>query len=332
MEKNKKINIAVIALGFLGDTLLVEPMCRNIKENYPDSHLVFIANKVFEDVPKGFDSVDEIYGFDKKGVHKGVLGYLNFKKKFAKKFIDYAIITHPHERSLILAKTIGAKNVISLPVHKSPLNFFINKKRKYNENELHTMFKADYNNKYVESFCNIVNHSIIYSRKDLDEKMILQKFDLPKNYIVLSPISKDAVKDWSYENVKDFVQKSHLPIVLVGTEKAHVISLKMQEEKLEFVDLSLKTTICELGVIIKNAIACVSVDTGTFHLSYAQDVNTIGLFFDEKMIIEWAPSKLDCVKVLVGKKYIKKGKVICVKDITATDVLNCLNTCCITCK
>jgi len=40
------MNIVVISLGFLGDTLLVEPLCRNIKNIYPN--LLEARGKNFE--------------------------------------------------------------------------------------------------------------------------------------------------------------------------------------------------------------------------------------------------------------------------------------------
>ena len=42
--------------------------------------------------------------------------------------------------------------------------------------------------------------------------------------------------------------------------------LKRKKEKADFIDLTNKTTISELGAIIKASDTCVSVDTGTFLL------------------------------------------------------------------
>ena len=319
MKKEIK-NIVVISLGFLGDTLLVEPMCRNIKESFPNSNLIFIVSELFKDIPLGFDSVDKIYGFDKKKKHKGFLGYFNFLKEFKEKEIDYAIITHPHERSLILAKLLGAKNIISLPIKKSFLNIFINKKRKYNNNELRTTYKADYNNGYLNNLCEYKHFPVLYNLS-FDDEVSLSKFDLPQDYIVLSPTSKDLIKDWDYKNVKEFILKCDKQVVLVGTEKANIIANELKKENIEFYDLTLKTDIKELSLIIKKAQNCVSVDTGTLHLSYSQNVKTIGLFFNEQMSVEWAPHNLSNLKVIKGERRGEKNKFETVKDISAVEVL-----------
>ena len=320
MKKDVK-NIVVISLGFLGDTLLVESMCRNLKCSIPKSNLIFIVNEVFGELPLGFESVDKIYSYDKKNKHKGLLGYWKFLKIFQEKDIDYAIITHPHERSLILAKVIGAKNIISLPIKRSFLNFLINKRRKFMKDELRTTYKADYNNGYLEGFCDYENMPIKYEREDINQNEILDKFQLSGEYIVLSPTSKDLIKDWNYKNIKEFILNISVPVVLVGTDKAKNIANQLKNENIDFMDLTLKTSITELAVIIKNSKCCVSVDTGTFHLAYAQGVKTLALFYDKQKVVEWAPSDTDCVQVLLGERVGVANDFVCVKEITAKEVL-----------
>ena len=97
--------------------------------------------------------------------------------------------------------------------------------------------------------------------------------------------------------------------------------MQLQSENIELIDLSMRTTLIELSIIIKNSTCCVSVDTGTFHLAYAQKVNTIGIFYREKMVTEWAPVHLDYVKVLVGERQGEKDDFSTVKDVGADEVL-----------
>lgn len=319
----KKENIFVIlALGFLGDTLLIEPLCQNIRNNYPDSKIIVVVNDIFKEVIYGFKSVDEVYGYDKTNKHKGFLGYLKFKKEFPyKNQIDYAIITHPHERSILISKAIGSKNIISLSVGNIFSDFFINKKIKYTEEEIRNTYKADYNLKYVEPLFKPEKLPVIYERTDINYNEIKQKFNLPDKYIVLSPTSKDLIKDWDYEDIKTFIEKSKSDIVLVGTQKAYTIAKKLQANNIKFIDLSNKTNITELGVVIKMADICISVDTGTFHFAYSQGVKTIGIFFNSKMINEWAPQNLKHVKILEGIKEQKNNEIILIKNITANEVI-----------
>lgn len=325
--KNTIKNIVVIALGFLGDTLLVEPMCKNIKKSFPNANLIFIANDVFKEIPLGFESVDKIYGYDKKDKHKGLLGYFKFKKEFTEKEIDYAIITHPHERSILLAKAIGAKNIVSLPIKKSPLNILINKKRTTTLEEIRNTYKADFNNKYLDVICESKNFPVSFVCQNSPEKNLFEKFNLPQNYIVLSPTSKDIIKDWDYKNIKEFIINCTSPVVIVGTARAHEIAQKLKSENINFSDLTLKTNLLELACIIKNSQYCVSVDTGTLHLAYAQQVKTIGIFFNEQMTKEWTPENLSNLKILFGKREGNKQNFVCTKEVSAAEVLAEIKKC-----
>ena len=325
MSTNKK-TFAIVSLGFLGDTLLVEPLCRNLRNNYPDSKIIVITNNVFKELPQGFDSVDEIFGYDKKNKHKGNLGYFKFAKEFPYKGkIDHAIITHPHERSILISKFIGAKNIISLK-RKSLFNFLVNTKIEYIEEEIRNTYKADYFLKLIKSLCNPKPYYVEYKRTDINEKEIINKFNLPDKYIVLSPTSKDLIKDWDYNHVKTFIEEIKTPVVIIGKEKAKEISDKLKSEKINFIDLTNKTTITELGAVIKNASYCISVDTGTLHFSYAQGVKTIGLFFNPKFVKEWAPNNLACLTILKGEKILQSDTIICKKDIDAFDVLELIES------
>ena len=144
---------------------------------------------------------------------------------------------------------------------------------------------------------------------------------MPEKFIVLSPTSKDEIKDWIFKDIKDFIDKANLPVVLIGTEKAKNLANKLIEFNTDFIDLTNKTTISELGAIIKLSEFCVSVDTGTLHLSYSQGVKTIGLFFNKAMAREWAPENRQNLKLLFGEKKIIENNLICTENITAKDVI-----------
>lgn len=114
MKNETNLTFAVVALGYLGDTVVIEPLCRNIKINFPNSKIIAIISKPFAEVALGFESVDEVYEFEKhkKGFFKFIKDILELKKKIKAK-IDYTIITHPHERSAILAKFVGGGNIFA---------------------------------------------------------------------------------------------------------------------------------------------------------------------------------------------------------------------------
>ena len=93
--------IAVISLGWLGDTIINEMLCCNIKKLYPDSRLVLIVSKTFEDLGK-IMTCDKCYSYDKSNEHKGVTGLFKLVKQIKKQEkIHTAILTHTHERAVV---------------------------------------------------------------------------------------------------------------------------------------------------------------------------------------------------------------------------------------
>ena len=320
-------NFLIIGLGWLGDTLLTYGLCKNIKNYNPEAKITFLCAPSMLQVPSLIKEVDNIIVFDKSNKHKGCFlsGYYKFAKEYEylNKF-DAAIITHRNEASVLCAWVLGSKNIISIPLKGflHPLNLFINKKHKYFENIIRNQYKADYNSGYLEELnIEIKNYKPEIEIKD-ENNIDINKFNLPNKYIVLSPESKDVVKDWEYEEVLKFIKMSPVQVVLTGTEKTKILAEKLRNDKAQFIDLCGKTTILELVKILKNAFCCISVDTGTMHLSYASGTETICLFYNDNMVNEWLPKNLNNITLLTGKKfYSSDNKLITEKIISAIQVL-----------
>lgn len=56
----------VINTAYFGDTILTDALVRNIKTQFTDSYIVFVANKQFFEVARYMDGVDETWAYDKK--------------------------------------------------------------------------------------------------------------------------------------------------------------------------------------------------------------------------------------------------------------------------
>lgn len=323
MQRNKSIkNFAVIALGWMGDTLMAEGLCKNIKSSIPDANITFVVLKAFADTPKLIPTVDEIVIYDKNAEHKGLLGYFKFAKLFKDKNIDVAIIVYPHERSILCALLIGAKKIVSLPLkgRLNLLNLFINVKKKVDNQEILNIYKNDYNANYL----NLIGIDAVHTKLDLAVplKENLSNFELPENYVVLVPESKNEFRSWDYENIALFIKNSAFPIVLTGTKQSLILAEKLEKDGLKFVNLVGKTTIMDLALIIQKAFATVSVDTGAMHLSYGLGVATICLFYVADKVKKWLPQDRKNVHLLLGERIVQNDEIITLKPITYSAVLN----------
>ncbi len=308
----KQINdfkiFVVINLGWLGDTLLTGKLCSDIKINYPNSKIVFVASKPFEEVAKGLPDVDEVFGYDKKNFHKGILGVWKFAKNFPySQKTDCAFVVHSHERSILLSWLIGAKIRISAPLKNSPLNFLITNKIKYTEHMIRNTYKADFNASYLSVLTGKKTNSTMkfsYPNKyDLHVQNELAKENLcGKKIIGICPLAKDNWRSLSPEIVAKFIEiceSNSVKTMIVGAGKASDFVAKIKTlTNVQFLDLTNKTTIFELAAFINSCCVFLSVDTGPMHISYSLGQKTVCVFFNKDMIEEWGPKSFNNAKIL----------------------------------
>ena len=105
-------NILVINLMHLGDLMLVTPVLRTLRANYPRAHISLLADKKLADLVQYNEHLDECLFIDKKGKddHFGSLG--RFILGLRKKKYDLVINLHRNERASALAAFSGAKRIV----------------------------------------------------------------------------------------------------------------------------------------------------------------------------------------------------------------------------
>lgn len=261
-----------------GDVLVCNSLCQNIKKVYPDSKVVFVVNKPFYDVAKNQSDVDDVIVYDKKGKHKGILGLFKFIKEFPYKKPFASFVTYRNTRNMLIAKLIRSNFV------------FEGKKRLdiYNTmQESHVELLQPLTNKKLKNLpikC--------YANENLPEHLI-QFLPKSKKYIALCTLTKNPPKDMPLEVAAEIIKKisaGGYKTVFVGTGDDTVkYAENLRNLGCEFVDLVNKTTIPELGSVLKNCDALISVDTGTMHYGYALGVPTTAVFYETTTPKNWAP-------------------------------------------
>lgn len=298
----------VINTSFFGDTLLTDPLCRNIKLTYPDSKIVFIVNKPFLEVAKYLDGIDEAIPYDKRGIHHGIKGayhfYQEYKAKFAHGF-DAAFVIYGNERNIILAKLFGAKKIYAQ--NTSLINCLLDNPK---DIDYHGMTKVqDQNSILWEQYTH--KPIQILSMKYNPPASAYQKADEllsdDKKYIGICAISKKKAKDMPIGTCIELIHKLRLegkvPVLLGAGKASEEYIAELAENNCsekDFVNLVSKTSISELGAVLSKCEALISVDTGTMHLGLAMNVPTLCLFYiaTEEHLAKWAPTDIYNCKVI----------------------------------
>jgi len=109
--------------------------------------------------------------------------------------------------------------------------------------------------------------------------------DINKPYIVISPCSSMAYRNWTsegYAAVADYIQQQYqLPVILSGGFSAvekQMSDAIIKKVKHPIINLVAKTNLKELLSLLSNAHCVISPDSGPAHLATAIDTPVIGLY------------------------------------------------------
>lgn len=296
----------VINLSCFGDVLLTNSLCQNLKINYPDSKIVFVVDKPFEDVAKYQKDVDEVLVFDKSKT-KSFFKLLKYAKNCPyKRKIDASFVIYGNTRGLILSKLLGAKKIVTGALKKSllidtpqPKCYMVTNVQRANE------FLAE-----VITEKESENLPIRFLPKDSDLELNIDK----ENSIALCLEANNQEKDLPIDIAVELIQKLNedgKKLYLLGAgESASIYANDLRLNNCNFIDLTNKTNFNDLAQVLKKVKGLISIDTGTMHMACAVDAPVLGIFLKQDNVEKWAPDK-----------NLYKSDIIS-SDISAENIIN----------
>lgn len=297
LTDGKKVFL-IINTSFFGDTILTDKLCRNIKSQEPKSFIVFVANKPFVDVARYMDGVDEVWCYDKSGIHKGFKGMWRFVQEHKNRYeIEAAFIIYGNERGIVISKLLEAKRIYSDQM-KFPIKLCLeNDCIDYGE-----LSHVEDKNAYLYT---------LYSQQPMKElemryhvpqeaKRVVDDFLAGRQKLIgINPVTKRVEKDLRVDMVVELVDKIHaagMTPVLLGAGADGVRyrdSLPERTQKL-LLDTVNRFTIPELGAMLERCDGIVTADTGTLHLALSLDVPVVAVYYenDPAWLAKWAPKPI----------------------------------------
>ena len=306
-EEPLKTFLFVQIIG-LGDIIVASQACQDIKRTYRNSKIIFIVPDNLKEAAQGIKEVDEIYGFDKDGRHKGFWGMLKFLFEFKHRGgIDYSFTTFGGDRALTIAALLGAKEKHTY----RPTDFMLKFEKLLNM-KIHLVDDTTNTAEDMQNWVADIFNDFPYSKKldfkypkEADES-ILKKLTAIKaaNYplIAISPCSSESKKDWNPQAAAELIEKCYddgKRIIFVGQEKDKwfVDEVKPLTQK-PFFNLMGQTDIFEIAALAHKAQVFVAVDSGPMHVAYASGAPTVCLFFSSQEFYKWAPKEYKNTAVL----------------------------------
>ena len=104
--------ILVINLMHIGDLLLVTPVLRTLRANFPNAHIALLADKKLAALVQYNKHIDECLLIDKKGEDNTLPNFVRFIRKIRRKHFDLVINLHRNERASAIAAFSGAKKIV----------------------------------------------------------------------------------------------------------------------------------------------------------------------------------------------------------------------------
>ncbi len=275
METNRTYsNILLIKPGAIGDLLELTPVIRALANRYRGTRLsVLVGTRDTATLFQHNPHVSEVIVFDRRGEHKSFLSLLKFWSRLHEK--KYDLVVHFQRSNLkawILASAAFPCRL--LVYHKSrktdvhvldnyldtiaPLGI----REQHHRLELYTGREDD---AYADDF---------FAREGCSSGVV----------IALNPGASNPVKLWSADQFTELadvlVETLSAKIIIVGgkDDAALAESIAGNTKKAKPLVLAGKTTLLQLGAILRKCDILVSGDTGPLHLATAVGTRVVGLY------------------------------------------------------
>ncbi len=272
------MNILLVQLSFLGDTILSTPVIPGIKQIYPQARLSVMTTPLAAGLFENDPLVDHIMTFDKRGAEKNITGLFKKAKTLKAFSFDKVYSLHRSHRTAMLLYLSSVPERIGF--RDAKMSFLYSDRRK----------------KDLNGHAALRNLSLLYKdidRKKLDPDLRLYpparenlSFEtaetLPEEagFIAMAPGSAWKTKQWSWKEYRKTCQhflNQGLKVVLVGG-KADMETCRRISSGLDVIDCSGKISLSETMYIISGSTLVLCNDSMSLHMASAFKKPMVAVF------------------------------------------------------
>lgn len=317
--------ILVVQTAFLGDVILITPLIRAIKINFPNAILDVIVIKENEEVLRNNPNLNSIYTFDKK--KNKIISFL--KNVYRLKKIKYDAVFTPHS-----SVTTG------LMIFLSGIKYRIGFERWFAQNFLNIKIKHLPNtlkikkNLYLISSFDGKDYTIqteLFPNTEMFAKAenILENLKKQTTKIIaIAPGSIWPTKMWLKQNYKELADKLvniNYGIIMIGSKNEKNLANEIIPDK-NSINLAGELSILESAAVIKYCDLMICNDSGAMHIANAMGTDVFAIFGPTTRSIGYYPFRkndivfevdLDCRPCSShGSIKCPLGHFNCMKNIT----------------
>ena len=319
----------------IGDVVLTLPMAGIIKQNLPQSRIIFLGRNYTKDVIALSEHVDEFVSYDDVLKLNDSEQIETFKKLNA----THIIHVFPVKEIAHLAKKAGIKNRIGTTNrlwHWFTCNVKISLSRK--NSDLH---EAQLNTKLLTPFGITKDFSLdeLVSAYGFTKVPILEKthsdiIDKTRTTIILHPKSKGSAREWGLDNFSNLItqlDKMKHQVFISGTAQEGELVKDLIAKHPEAIDLTGKLSLQQFIAFINQCDVLIAASTGPLHIAAALGKKAIGLFAPMRPIHpgRWKPIGKLANYLVLNKDCSDCRKTMnchCIREIKIKEVINLIES------
>lgn len=291
-------NILAIRNDRFGEFLLNIPAFKAVKQTYPQAKLTVVVNPYVQEIAQCLDCIDKVITWENK--KHSFSEIIQFSGQLRKKKFDTCIILNPSKEFNIISMLAGIPVRIGYD-HKWA---FLLTNRLSDKKYIGDKHETEYNLDLVAIIgAKIKDNTLSLNIPDaiIAELPILTEAE---NYVVIHPYTSDRIKQWPIERFAELAEKLihtlNLKVILIGgKEELTVYGTAMFDKNSHLINLTGKTSLKELAMVLKKSRLLISADSGPVHLASCAGIPVIAIFRNdmrEKSALRWGPlSKGSCV-------------------------------------
>lgn len=314
----------------IGDVCLTLPMCKALKEKFPEVKLVFLGKTYTQSVIKACPYVDDFLDFSQ--LEK--LGEQEAIEQIKQINADNIIHVFPNKSVAKWAKKAGVITRIGTShrlFHWTTCNLRLNFTRK--NSELH---EAQLNFKLlkpfginVPAFEEIQSWRLLEAHTTLPDSMANQF--VAEKKIILHCKSQGSAVEWGLDNFMKLAEElanKGVQVFFTGTEnEGRLFREKLPKHK-RIVDVSGKMSLAELMAFIQKCDILIAASTGPLHLAGLLGTQAIGLFSSRRPIHpgRWKALGAKSIALVYDEncETCRQGKTCaCIEKIPVEKVVEC---------
>ena len=301
------MKVLVIRLKYIGDTLLSLPVCRSIKNNYPDAEVHYLMYEHITSLYQNDEGLEP--GIDKLQVitpqeKKQPLKYMKKLRQLRAEKYDVVIDTLTVPATVLISRFTGAKCLIGFDKGKLRSKWYTHKiphvpnvsPMKQKLQLLRALPLPENKSKPIEFTNDMQLHFSAKETDDIRTHMQQHGINLNKPIIMLSPIARVRFKLWPegyFIELANWLLANYdaqLLIVWGPGEHAQAQAIRDNIDESERVFCDIKSNIREMGQLASQCAIYIGNDTGPRHIAEASGIPTFTIFSPVYSRHVWIPN------------------------------------------